>query len=110
MVGVRNLPKKEREFYEDKKENIKYNGNCYECARSCKQSWRSQILHCNKIGVKNKKGYLKEIENQNKTIQEVAKAINIHSRTLESLLTNKDRDIDYETHKKLMKYLYNVKI
>lgn len=50
--------------------------------------------------------YLEEIKNQNKTIQEVAKAIGINSRTLNALLTNPDKDIDYKTHKKLMKYLY----
>lgn len=106
MYTIRDLSKHERTFYEDRKGNIKYNKRCYKCARSCKQSWRTKIIQCKMIEAHTPNEYLEEIKNQNKTIQEVAKAIGMNARTLNALLTNPDKDIDYKTHKKLMKYLY----
>lgn len=107
MDSIRDLPKNEQEFYLDKKGKVKYNKVCDECARECKQSWRSKVLHCDRILAKSKRLYQNRIKEQNKTIKQVADEIDMHTGTLKSLLTNEDRDIDYDTHKKLMKNLYN---
>lgn len=107
MESVKDLPKNEQEFYLDKKDKVKYNKLCNECARECKQSWRSEIMACDRIPAKSKRLYQNRIKEQNKTIKQVADEIDMHTGTLKSLLTNEDRDIDYETHKKLMKNLYN---
>ena len=107
-IDIRKLPKREQEYYLNGKNEIQYNSKCERCARDCKISFKSIIVYCPKeIKVKTKKEYLKKINSQNKTIQEVANAINIHTRTLKSLLTNNNRDIDFDTHKKLMRYLFN---
>lgn len=107
MESIKDLPKNEQDFYLDKKDKVKYNKLCNECARECKQSWRAEILSCNRIPAKSKRLYLNRIKDQKKTIKQVANEIGIHARTLKSLLTNDNKDIDYDTHKKLMKNLYD---
>lgn len=107
MDSIRDLPKSEQEFYLNQKGEIQYNEKCYSCARECKQSHRANIISCNKIPAKDKRLYRNRIKQQGKTIKQVANEIGIHARTLKSLLTNNNRDIDYDTHKKLMKNLYD---
>lgn len=110
-INIRKQPKQEQEFYLNKKDEIKYNFRCEKCANVCKQSHKVKIISCPKeIKTKTKDQYLKEIEAQNKIIKDVADEIDIHTRTLKSLLTNNNRDIDFDTHKKLMKYLFNIDI
>lgn len=110
-IDIRKQSKQEQEFYLNKKDEIQYNSKCEKCARICKQSFRTKIISCPiEIKAKTQKEYLKEIEARSKTIKNIADEINIHTRTLKSLLTNNNRDIDFDTHKKLMKHLFNVDI
>lgn len=110
IISIKDLPKLEQDFYLNKDDEVEYAKQCEACANDCKQSYKV-ILHCKKrILVKTKVEYLDEINNQNKTVKEVANAIKINTRTLNSLLTNKSKDIDFETHCKLMKYLYKENI
>lgn len=111
IISVRELTINDQEFYLDGTGKIKYNPLCESCPYDCKQSFRSQLVACNKkIQAKTKTEYLDEIKKQKKTVKDVAKAIGIHTRTLNSIFNNDERDIDFETHSKLMLELYNVDI
>lgn len=109
MVSIKDLPKIDQEYYLDN-EIIKYNPLCESCARSCKMSFKSKVVMCNRIPVKTKEEYLKEIEKQDLAINELAHKININGRTLSSLLNNINKDIPYEVHSKLMNELFNINI
>lgn len=110
MSSIRELPKRDKVFYLNQKDEVQYNKQCVSCARECKQSYRSTIVSCKRIPAKSKRLYLNRIKQQGKTIKQVADEIGIHSRTLKSLLTNKNKDISYEIHEKLMKVLYDIDI
>lgn len=110
MSSIKELPKRDKVFYLNQKDEVQYNKQCVSCARECKQSYRVKIVSCNRVPAKSKRLYLNRIKQQGKTIKQVSDEIGMNSRTLKSLLTNKNKDIDYETHKKLMKVLYNTDI
>lgn len=111
IISVRDLPKNELDFYLDTTGNVKYNPVCESCPHECKQSFRAELLACGiNVKVKTKTEYLDEIKKQKRNLKDVAHSTNIHLRTLRSLLNNDSRDIDFETHFKLMMELYNVDI
>jgi len=105
--SIRELPKYQQKFFFDKRENVKYNSRCENCARECKQSFKTNVYCPKRIIAKTKRQYIREIKKQNKSIKEVANAIDIHAGTLNSMLTNRSRDITFEVHKKLMKFLFD---
>lgn len=110
-IDIRKLPKQEQEFYLNDRDEVKYNSRCEKCANDCKQSFRAKVIYCPKeIKAKTKKEYIVKIEEMDKTIKDIANEIDMHTRTLTSLLTNKDKDIDFKTHKKLMKSLFGIDI
>lgn len=111
MESIRDLSKNESIFYTNQNGDIIYNKICELCANECKQSFQSRLIAChNNILVKSKEDYLHEIKKQNKTIKDVAHSIKINTKTLTSFLTNYNKDIDYEVHKKLMLELFGENI
>lgn len=106
IISIRDYPKAEREFFEDKKGDIKYNENCLKCSQQCKQSFRATLVSCKKIDkVHSPQEYIKEILNQKKDVSSVGKEIGINSRTVKSMLYE-SQDMSFEVYDKLDRLLF----
>lgn len=107
MESIRDYPKTEREFFEDKNGNIKYANYCLNCSNSCKQSHKVlQVMCANKDIVHSPREYISEIFNQGKDINTIGREIGINSRTVKSML-NERQDMSFEVYDKLDKLLFS---
>lgn len=106
MESIRNYPKIEREFFEDKKGNIKYISYCLNCSNSCKQSYKVLKITCQKKDlVHSPKEYIDEISKQGKNIDTIGREVGVNSRTVKSML-NENQDMSFEVYDKLDKLLF----
>lgn len=106
MKSIRNYPKSERAFFEDKKGNIKYSDYCMNCSSDCKQSHKVLKVHCHKKDiVHSPKDYIKEINKQGKDVNTIGREISINSRTVKSMLYE-NQDMSFEVYDKLDRLLF----
>lgn len=107
MNSIKELPKRQRVFFENEKGEIQYNEDCLSCANECKQAFRVKLIACSSnIKCKTPMQYLNYIKRNKLFIKDIAYKIKIHTKTLESMLIG-NQDMTPEVHKKLMKELYN---
>lgn len=107
MDSIRDYPKIEREFFEEKNGKIKYKDYCINCSQECKQSHKVIQVMCGKKDiVHTPKEYLAEIENNKLDFPKIAKQIGIHSRTLRSMLLE-NKDMTFDAYDKLDKLLFS---
>lgn len=107
MKSIRGYPKVEREFFEDKKGNIKYADYCMNCSGQCKQSHKVlQVICPKKDLVHTPKEYIKEIQKQNKDVNLIGREIGINSRTVKSMLYE-NQDMSFEVYDNLDKLLFS---
>lgn len=106
MESIREYPKIERAFFEDKKGKIKYNDYCLKCSQECKQSYKIISISCKKEDiVHTPKEYLDKIKREKLDFSSVAKEVGIHSRTLKSMLIG-NRDMSFDAYDGLDKLLF----
>lgn len=106
MESIRNQPKIEREFFEDKNGKIKYKDYCMNCSNICKQSFKVISVQCKQKNIVHTPNeYLAEIENNKLELADIGKKIGINSRTLKSMLVG-NRDMSFEAYIGLEELLF----
>lgn len=106
MESIRDYPKAEREFFEDKNGKIKYKDYCMNCSQTCKQSYKVVSVKCIKKDIVHTPNeYLAEIENNKLELSDIGKKVGINSRTLRSMLIG-NKDMSFEAYDKLDQLLF----
>lgn len=103
---IRKAKKSERTFFEDDKEYIRYNETCLSCMNPCKQSFRVHIVGCIKYDKAHTPDEYYQIINKTPgRLDSVGKEIGINSRTVKSMLLER-QDMTKEVYQKLEDLLF----
>lgn len=110
MTGsVRDQPKHEKRFFENENGCIDYHNYCKSCTKQCKQSYRCSSINCPvKIKAHTPDQYIAIIKKTGRKIETVGKEIGVDSRTVRSMLYER-QDMSTEVYEKLEELFYKNK-
>ena len=103
---IRKLNKGDRSFFENDNGHIQYNETCSSCMNPCKQSFRTAIMLCDKYDKAHTPDEYYQIINKTPgRLDSVGKEIGINSRTVKSMLLER-QDMTREVYEKLEALLF----